>query len=246
MRILQRAFCLLMILPQVGCCALVDNKLLGGRLIDPPEDSRGITLGTTSQKEGSANTSDTYTITVTDGSNRLLVVHVCSSDQVAVPTVTANSVAMTLSDDSLASVTGRCATFHQVAPFIGVNTISLTFTGSIVYSSTAYYLKGVNQASPIDSHGGTHSDSGDPAEVALTVVSAATFITDHEWNGNVACSENTTPTHTALLYNNSLGARHACAGYQIARRVSPGTYTASYDLLSAQALNITAVAWKAQ
>lgn len=246
MGIIRRALSLLLILPQIGCSALIGEKLPTDGLIAVTDEARGIVLGATAQKEASVNPSDTYTITVTDGSGRLLVVHVCSNLAAETPVVTANTVAMTQSDDSGASATGRCFTFHQVAPAIGVNTISLSFTGAVIYSSTAYYLKNVNQASPIDSHNGAHNDSGDPAEVAVTVVTAGTFITDHEWNANVSCAENTTPTHTALLYTNSLGARHVCAGYQNAGRVLPGTYTDSYDLAAAAAYNITAVAWRAK
>lgn len=145
---------------------------------------------------GSAVSTRTFNVTITAGSNRLLVCGTAargnSAANLVTSTVTHNSVGLTKIQETITADIGGAefagtSLWRLVAPTTGTLSVVVTWTGSVSNVVTAWCmsLTGVDQTSPIGNSGGASDVTGTSSTVSVAVNTTTTnsWVIDSVYDG---------------------------------------------------------------
>lgn len=150
-------------------------------------------------------TSLSYSYTVGSGTNRLLLVGVTAA--LVTPTVTYNSVSMTLVASQVYNFGGQSGYLYAlVAPATGSNTVLITVGTSTAIVSTAVSYTGVNQSTTPDASSTSFSNSASSVTQTLTTVAnnCWTILFVRTSGGTIAAGTSTTLRNSGTTVINFL------------------------------------------
>lgn len=180
-----------------------------------------ITFSSASNSTSNSNTitSESWSHTIPEGDNRILIVGVSSRNTGAgtyeVSNITYNGTSLTKirHDSYFNSSSKSSALYYLIAPEVGTYTINVTMEGSVwrIVGGAVSFIN-VSQIDPIDVHTGSISNTGYNVSTNITPTTANTMIIDCVGGRNGTTTGTVTAGQTSRYYYNELNYFHgACS-----------------------------------
>lgn len=203
-------------------------------------------IGVTNSSVTTGVSSLTISVTVTSGSNRVLVVGINQCSTVALATISSvvfnGSETMTLAKAQTFSPTffHRSAMYYLVNPTVTTANVVVTFSNAndnLYQAASVIRFEGIDQASPIDATSGNTGTSGTCSTVITTVANDAWVLDCAQARDGLTIGAN--QTQRVSLSNGSIFTKMSTVN----GKATPGTETMDWTLASAQWL-ISAISLK--